>query len=92
MNQGDPKSRIDYSGLSPESANRLMVQLRSNAHDHDEQTKQELHKAFEPLGIGRVLDSYSKMSDDQSYQILSKCKIGSAVMLPYILNPQWKVD
>jgi hypothetical protein len=31
------------------------------------------------------------MTDDESYEILAKCKIGSAVMLPYILNPQWKV-
>lgn len=54
--------------------------------------KEHIKEVFQPMEDASMNSAKPtlEMSDDDSYSILSKCKIGSAVMLPFVLDPQWK--
>jgi hypothetical protein len=91
---GEPPRPSRIAGLDAASTKDLMATLQSNDRDHDDATREKVKKAFEPMDVAIFSDPTAvvRMSDDDGYSTLSKCKIGSAVMLPYCLNPQWKVS
>jgi hypothetical protein len=89
-----PRARERMDGLGSTATRKLLAVLQSDDRKHDAATKESLRRAFNPMEVASINDAKAtiKMSDDDGYSVLSKCKIGSAVMLPYILNPVWKVS
>jgi len=85
--------RLHAGGITRQGAARLKEALQSDTRVPDRDTRALIRTAFYPMAMAAVNSAKSEipMSDDDNYKILNRCKIGSAVMLPYILNPQWKV-
>lgn len=83
-----------FLGLTAAGAQKLRNDLASHDRQNDVKIKERLGRAFQGLDVADMNASPTTitMSDDDSYGVLSRCKIGSAVMLPYILDPQWKVS
>jgi hypothetical protein len=76
-----------------ESATGLIEALNSADSANKAAIVTKLDNVFEPMAAASMNSATSviDMSDDDGYSILSKCRIGSAVMSPFILDPQWKV-
>jgi hypothetical protein len=91
-----PSRRLGSAAGRFNSSADLIEELDSAQPTDQEATikhiKEHIKEVFEPMEAAAMNSAKPtlEMSDDDGYSILLKCKIGSAVMLPFILDPQWK--
>ena len=86
-------TRRPTSQIGPTTGKKdLISELQSAQPADKEAIIQHIEAVFQPIDDAGSNSAKAdiEMTDDDGYSVLSKCKIGSAVMLPYILDPQWK--